>query len=89
MTWENFAYVNKKKRPFSTYSYVVIRDRNFINFHIVLNGKSPFLLLQERAFWDVYRPPPGCINTTELDIKKVCRMNKYSSSDKMQDPRYG
>lgn len=28
---------------------------------------------QERAFWDVYRPPPGCVNTTELDIKKVCR----------------
>ena len=29
---------------------------------------------QERAFWDVYRPPPGCINTTELDIKKVCKL---------------
>lgn len=25
---------------------------------------------QERAFWDVHRPVPGCVNTTELDIKK-------------------
>ncbi|XP_040572947.1 regulator of G-protein signaling 7 isoform X2 [Lepeophtheirus salmonis] len=33
---------------------------------------------QERAFWDVYRPPPGSVNTTELDIKKVWRMNKYN-----------
>lgn len=29
---------------------------------------------QERAFWDVYRPPPGCVNTTDLDIKKVCKI---------------
>ena len=28
---------------------------------------------QERAFWDVYRPVPGCINTTEKDIKKLLR----------------
>ncbi|EEB17270.1 Regulator of G-protein signaling, putative [Pediculus humanus corporis] len=28
---------------------------------------------QERAFWDVHRPMPGCVNTTESDIKKVCR----------------
>ncbi len=28
---------------------------------------------QERAFWDVYRPAPGCINTTEQDIKKLMR----------------
>ena len=35
---------------------------------------------QERAFWDVYRPPPGCVNTTELDIKKVCRMNKFNAN---------
>ena len=33
---------------------------------------------QERAFWDVHRPCPGCVNTTELDIKKVCRMNKFN-----------
>ncbi|CAB4068429.1 RGS [Lepeophtheirus salmonis] len=33
---------------------------------------------QERAFWDVYRPPPGSVNTTDLDIKKVWRMNKYN-----------
>ena len=25
---------------------------------------------QERAFWDVYRPVPGCVNTFEVDIKK-------------------
>ncbi|XP_076397050.1 regulator of G-protein signaling 7 isoform X1 [Megachile rotundata] len=31
---------------------------------------------QERAFWDVYRPMPGCVNTTELDIKKACRTYK-------------
>lgn len=28
---------------------------------------------QERAFWDVHRPAPGCINTTEHDIKKLMR----------------
>lgn len=26
---------------------------------------------QERAFWDVHRPVPGCVNTTELDIRKA------------------
>ncbi|XP_020707592.2 regulator of G-protein signaling 7 isoform X4 [Athalia rosae] len=31
---------------------------------------------QERAFWDVHRPMPGCVNTTESDIKKACRSNK-------------
>ncbi|XP_018566519.1 regulator of G-protein signaling 7 [Anoplophora glabripennis] len=31
---------------------------------------------QERAFWDVHRPMPGCVNTTEIDIKKACQMNK-------------
>ncbi|XP_021963970.1 regulator of G-protein signaling 7 [Folsomia candida] len=31
---------------------------------------------QERAFWDVHRPSPGCVNTTEMDIKKMCRMNR-------------
>ncbi|KAK6636693.1 hypothetical protein RUM43_010355 [Polyplax serrata] len=36
---------------------------------------------QERAFWDVHRPMPGCVNTTESDIKKVCRkINKAESS---------
>ncbi|XP_071962008.1 regulator of G-protein signaling 7-like isoform X2 [Antedon mediterranea] len=34
---------------------------------------------QERAFWDVHRPVPGCVNTTEMDIKKVSRMNRSSS----------
>ena len=31
---------------------------------------------QERAFWDVYRPAPGCINTTEVDIKKTMRKRR-------------
>ncbi|CAL4065975.1 unnamed protein product, partial [Meganyctiphanes norvegica] len=37
---------------------------------------------QERAFWDVHRPVPGCVNTTEIDIKKACRMNKPMKSAK-------
>uniref|UniRef100_G1P0A9 Regulator of G protein signaling 7 n=1 Tax=Myotis lucifugus TaxID=59463 RepID=G1P0A9_MYOLU len=28
----------------------------------------------KRAFWDVHRPVPGCVNTTEVDIKKSSRM---------------
>ena len=28
---------------------------------------------QERAFWDMHRPMPGCVNTTEMDIKKAYR----------------
>ncbi|KAL1131608.1 hypothetical protein AAG570_011222 [Ranatra chinensis] len=32
---------------------------------------------QERAFWDMH---PGCVNTTELDMKKACRMLKPSKS---------
>jgi regulator of G-protein signaling len=28
---------------------------------------------QERAFWDVYRPAPGCVNMSEHDIKKLMR----------------
>lgn len=28
---------------------------------------------QERAFWDVHRPPPGCVSVTEIDIKKACK----------------
>nr|XP_032528415.1 regulator of G-protein signaling 7-like [Danaus plexippus plexippus] len=30
---------------------------------------------QERAFWDVHRPMPGCVNTTEMDPKKMSRVN--------------
>ncbi|KAJ8706637.1 hypothetical protein PYW07_012715 [Mythimna separata] len=30
---------------------------------------------QERAFWDVHRPMPGCVNTTEIDPKKLSRIN--------------
>ena len=26
---------------------------------------------QERAFWDVHRPVPACVNTTEVDIMKA------------------
>ncbi|XP_022248545.1 regulator of G-protein signaling 7-like, partial [Limulus polyphemus] len=37
---------------------------------------------QERAFWDVHRPVPGCVNTTELDIKKACHMKKPMRSAK-------
>lgn len=41
---------------------------------------------QERAFWDVYRPPPGCVNTTDLDIKKVCKIQNTpnKSSDNLR-----
>ncbi|CAF3411331.1 unnamed protein product [Rotaria socialis] len=28
---------------------------------------------QERAFWDVYRPAPGCANMSEQDVKKLMR----------------
>ena len=28
---------------------------------------------QERAFWDVHRPAPGCVHMTEHDIKKLMR----------------
>lgn len=39
---------------------------------------------QERAFWDVHRPVPGSVNTTEIDIKKACRMNKPVKSTKVK-----
>ncbi|KAF6029030.1 hypothetical protein EB796_012661 [Bugula neritina] len=29
---------------------------------------------QERAFWDLHRPAPGCISTTEVDRRKLNRM---------------
>uniref|UniRef100_A0AC34QKD1 Regulator of G-protein signaling egl-10 n=1 Tax=Panagrolaimus sp. JU765 TaxID=591449 RepID=A0AC34QKD1_9BILA len=35
---------------------------------------------QERAFWDVHRPVPGCVNTTEIDFRKLSRP-KYSASN--------
>lgn len=37
---------------------------------------------QERAFWDVHRPVPGCVNTTEVDFRKLSRSGrpKYSAS---------
>ncbi|CAD5210764.1 unnamed protein product [Bursaphelenchus okinawaensis] len=38
---------------------------------------------QERAFWDVHRPVPGCVNTTEVDFRKLSRAGrpKYSASN--------
>lgn len=38
---------------------------------------------QERAFWDVHRPVPGCVNTTEIDFRKLSRSGrpKYSASN--------
>ncbi|XP_032882700.1 regulator of G-protein signaling 6 isoform X1 [Amblyraja radiata] len=37
---------------------------------------------QERAFWDVHRPVPGCVNTTEMDIRKCRRMKNPNSVKK-------
>lgn len=31
---------------------------------------------QERAYWDLHRPPPGCINTTDVDMRKLCRAKR-------------
>jgi regulator of G-protein signaling len=31
---------------------------------------------QERAFWDVHRPAPGCVNTIEVDIRKTMRTRR-------------
>lgn len=31
---------------------------------------------QERAFWDVHRPVPGCVNTTEVDFRKLSRSSR-------------
>ncbi|XP_023246159.1 regulator of G-protein signaling 7 [Copidosoma floridanum] len=36
---------------------------------------------QERAFWDVHRPMPGCVNTTERDIKKAYRNQSKSACE--------
>uniref|UniRef100_A0A9J8BCG0 Regulator of G protein signaling 7a n=2 Tax=Cyprinus carpio TaxID=7962 RepID=A0A9J8BCG0_CYPCA len=42
---------------------------------------------QERAFWDVHRPVPGCVNTTEVDIKKSSRMkNPHKTRKVTQNP---
>ncbi|XP_015769416.1 PREDICTED: regulator of G-protein signaling 7-like [Acropora digitifera] len=37
---------------------------------------------QERAFWNVHRPPPGCVSVTEVDIKKACKAGDSSPSQK-------
>uniref|UniRef100_A0AAY4EPS5 Regulator of G-protein signaling 7 n=1 Tax=Denticeps clupeoides TaxID=299321 RepID=A0AAY4EPS5_9TELE len=39
---------------------------------------------QERAFWDVHRPVPGCVNTTEVDIKKSSRMKNPHKTRKVK-----
>ncbi|KAK0151792.1 Regulator of G-protein signaling 7 [Merluccius polli] len=39
---------------------------------------------QERAFWDVHRPVPGCVNTTDTDIKKSSRMKQPHKTRKIQ-----
>lgn len=31
---------------------------------------------QEAAFWNVHRPAPGCVNTTEVDMRKLCRAKR-------------
>uniref|UniRef100_A0A0V0J623 Regulator of G-protein signaling 7 n=3 Tax=Schistocephalus solidus TaxID=70667 RepID=A0A0V0J623_SCHSO len=31
---------------------------------------------QEAAYWDVHRPAPGCVNTTEVDMRKLCRAKR-------------
>jgi regulator of G-protein signaling len=31
---------------------------------------------QERAFWDLHRPAPGCVNTIEVDIRKTMRTKR-------------
>ena len=40
---------------------------------------------QERAFWDVHRPVPGCVNTTEMDIKKLSRINRTCKKKKVSE----
>uniref|UniRef100_A0AC11DRA4 Regulator of G protein signaling 7 n=1 Tax=Ovis aries TaxID=9940 RepID=A0AC11DRA4_SHEEP len=42
---------------------------------------------QERAFWDVHRPVPGCVNTTEVDIKKSSRMRNPHKTRKLDRHR--
>jgi hypothetical protein len=45
---------------------------------------------QERAFWDVHRPVPGCVNTTESDMKKTLRKrinNSYNKNNYLNVPK--
>jgi hypothetical protein len=45
---------------------------------------------QERAFWDVHRPVPGCVNTTECDMKKTLRKrvnNNYHKNNYLNVPQ--
>ncbi|KRY54170.1 Regulator of G-protein signaling 7 [Trichinella britovi] len=36
---------------------------------------------QERAFWDLHRPVPGSVNTTEVDFRKLSRCHRVKTSD--------
>ncbi|GFT91624.1 regulator of G-protein signaling 7 [Nephila pilipes] len=40
---------------------------------------------QERAFWDVHRPVPGCVNTTEIDLKKAFKVNLLPKYTKVRN----
>uniref|UniRef100_A0A8C7I712 Regulator of G protein signaling 6 n=1 Tax=Oncorhynchus kisutch TaxID=8019 RepID=A0A8C7I712_ONCKI len=42
---------------------------------------------QERAFWDVHRPVPGCVNVTEMDIRKCRRMKNPQRVKKVRTGR--
>uniref|UniRef100_A0A671X1J7 Regulator of G protein signaling 6 n=1 Tax=Sparus aurata TaxID=8175 RepID=A0A671X1J7_SPAAU len=42
---------------------------------------------QERAFWDVHRPVPGCVNTTEMDIRKCRRYHVCCNYTLLEDSR--
>uniref|UniRef100_A0A5S6R3D7 Regulator of G-protein signaling 7 n=1 Tax=Trichuris muris TaxID=70415 RepID=A0A5S6R3D7_TRIMR len=36
---------------------------------------------QERAFWDLHRPVPGAVNTTEIDFRKLSRCHRIRPAD--------
>jgi len=42
---------------------------------------------QERAFWDVHRPVPACVNTTEVDIKKTYYNDRQKKTVYNSSPR--
>ncbi|GIX71614.1 regulator of G-protein signaling 7 [Caerostris extrusa] len=63
----------------STYTHIPVKTGLV---KISTNEWEVEVTVKERAFWDVHRPVPGCVNTTEMDIKKACRMNKPIKSAK-------
>ncbi|KFD52342.1 hypothetical protein M513_06723 [Trichuris suis] len=36
---------------------------------------------QERAFWDLHRPVPGAVNTTEIDFRKLSRCHRIRPTE--------